>query len=66
MVENPQHKQPIGFKWTYRIKHNANGSINNTRHNQRICSSVWDTLETFNPVTNLYKIKMLFLLHAHK
>ena len=28
LVDRPQHKQPIGVKWVYRTKLNADGSIN--------------------------------------
>nr|KYP64079.1 Retrovirus-related Pol polyprotein from transposon TNT 1-94 [Cajanus cajan] len=70
LVDRPQHKNPIGFKWVYRTKLNADGSIN--KHKARLVVKGYaqvpgvDFSETFAPVAHLDTIRLLLALTAHK
>lgn len=70
LVDRPQHKQPIGVKWVYRTKLNADGSIN--KYKARLVVKGYaqvfrvDFSETFAPVARLDTIRMLLAIAVHK
>jgi hypothetical protein len=70
LVDMPTHKQPIGVKWVYRTKLNADGTIN--KHKARIVVKGYaqvfgvDFSETYAPVARLDTIRMLLAIAAHK
>jgi len=69
-VDRPQQKQPIGVKWVYRTKLNADGSVN--KYKARLVVKGYaqvfgvDFSETFAPVSRLDTIRMLLALSVHK
>ena len=70
LVNRSQHKKPIGVKWIYRTKLNADGSIN--KYKARLVVKGYaqvfgvDFSETFAPVARLDTIRLLLALSAQK
>ena len=70
LVNRSQHKKPIGVKWVYRTKLNADGSIN--KYKARLVMKRYaqvfgvDFSETFAPVARLDTIRLLLALSAQK
>ena len=70
LVDMPTHKKPIGVKWVYRTKLNADGTIN--KHKARLVVKGYaqifsvDFLETSAPVARLDTIRMLLAVAAQK
>ena len=70
LVNRSQHKKPIGVKWIYRTKLNADGSIN--KYKARLVMKRYaqvfgvDFSETFAPVARLDTIRLLLALSAQK
>ena len=70
LVDRPQHKQPIGVKWVYRTKLNADGSIN--KYKARLVVMGYAQVlgvnfsETFSLVACLDTIRMLLVLTTQK
>ncbi|KAG8481885.1 hypothetical protein CXB51_026674 [Gossypium anomalum] len=66
----PGQKRVIGVKWVFRVKYNADGSLN--KHNPRLVVKGYgqqygiNFIETFAPVARLDTIKLLFALAAQK
>lgn len=70
LVDRPTNRKIIGVKWVYRVKNNADGSLNKLKarlvvkgFSQRYGS---DYLETFAPVARLDTIRLLVALAAQK
>lgn len=68
LVEKPANRKTIGVKWVYRVKHNADGSLNKLKarlvvkgFSQRYGL---DYMETFAPVARLDTIRLLIAVAA--
>jgi hypothetical protein len=70
LVDMSKHKKPIGVKWVYRTKLNADGTIN--KHKARLVVKGYaqifgvDFSETFALVARLDTIRMLLAIAAQK
>ena len=69
LVPLPDGRVPIGCKWTFKIKHHADGSVD--RYKARLCAKGYsqqqgiDYTETFAPVAKFSSIRSLLALAAH-
>ena len=70
LVDRPQHKQPIGVRWVYRTKLNADGSINKYKARLVVKGNAQvfkvDFSEMFAQVARLVTIRILLALTTQK
>jgi len=70
LVDKPFDKKTIGVKWVFKVKLNANGSIN--KYKARLVVKGYaqqfgvDFFDTFAPVARLDTIRLLLALSAHQ
>ena len=70
LVTQPVGKKVIGVKWVFKLKLNANGTVN--KHKARLVVKGYsqeagvDFFETFAPVARLDTIRLLLAIAAHK
>jgi len=68
LVDLPKKKKAVGLKWIFKIKYNADGSIQ--KHKARIVVKGYsqqprvDFTETFAPVTRMETIRIVLVLSA--
>jgi len=66
LVKLPHGKQPIGFRWLFKLKFKADGSID--KHKARLVEKGYsskegiDFEETFSPVSKLNTIRLIIAL----
>ena len=69
LVPKPHGRHPVGCKWVYKIKHNADDSI--SRYKARLVSKGYnqeyglDYSETFGPVIRQETIRLVLSLAVH-
>ena len=70
LVDRPHHKEIIGVKWVYKVKYNADGSVQ--RNKAMLVAKGYsqqpgiDYQETFAPVARLDTVRAIISLAAQK
>ena len=70
LVPDSPHKKTIGYKWTFKVKYNADNSVN--RHKAQLIAKGYpqthdiDYEETFSPVANMTTVRTVIVLATTK
>jgi len=70
LVSLPEDKKIIGCKWVYKVKHNANGSVN--RYKARLVAKGYaqtygiDYEETYSPVAKMTTVRAIIAMVTTK
>jgi hypothetical protein len=70
LVSLPEDKKIIGCKWVYKVKHNANGSVN--RYKARLVAKGYaqtygiDYEETYSPVAKMTTVRAITVMATTK
>jgi hypothetical protein len=70
LVALPEDNKAIGFKWVYKIKHNANGFVN--RYKARLVAKGYAQTyginyeETYSPIAKMTTVRTIIIMAATK
>jgi len=70
LIALPKDKKAIGCKWVYKVKHNADGSVN--RYKTRLVAKGYaqtcgiDYKETYSPVTKMTTVRTIIVMVVAK
>jgi hypothetical protein len=71
LIALPKHKKTIGYKWVYKIKHNANGSKGHLYKARLVAKGYAQTYginyeETYNLIAKMTTVKIIIVMAVTK